>query len=510
MKFVDKSTVHELVRRAILHLAYELPQDISAGLCAMCGAESDPLAKSVLQQLGKNDEISRTEKLPICQDTGTVRVLLEIGKNVSVAGDVFDEVDAAVAEAYIKGKLRLSTVRDAILDRTNTGDNTPAFCEVRIIEELDVARLSIMIKGGGSDNASRVVMLVPGDGRDGIVREVVKCVHEKGSSACPPLVIGVGIGGTFDSVATMAQRALYRPIGQASDDGKIAELEQQILDEVNKSNVGPAGLGGSSTCMQVSVISEACHIAAMPLAIDMGCSATRRCTIDVPLCSVGTNCTVGFDEIEEALQAAFVRPNVANKQAADFVSEQISSHNIVNSSEEKLDSHIKLPVKHNDLAKLKAGDKVYLSGPIFTLRDAGHIRLLAEMKDGKLPYGLEGQTIYYAGPTPEKNGMPFGSIGPTTASRMDFAAPALYDGGVVATIGKGKRNKDVHDSCVKNGTVFFAAIGGSAAYLAKCVKSAEVIAYEDLGPEALRRCEVEDLPVYVAIDTKGNDIYERE
>lgn len=173
---------------------------------------------------------------------------------------------------------------------------------------------------------------------------------------------------------------------------------------------------------------------------------------------------------------------------------------------------LQLPLTAEDVATLQAGEACLLSGPVYTLRDAGHIRLLAELdaaqSDAELPYGLAGQTIFYAGPTPSKDGRPFGAIGPTTASRMDFAAPTLYERGLRATIGKGVRNNAVRESCKENSAIYFVATGGAAAYLAQCVISDEVLAYDELGTEALRRIEVRDFPVFVGIDTQGNDIYD--
>ena len=166
---------------------------------------------------------------------------------------------------------------------------------------------------------------------------------------------------------------------------------------------------------------------------------------------------------------------------------------------------MQLPATREELQKLKVGQKVLLSGFMYTLRDAGHVRLLAELEEqGSLPYNLEGQTIFYAGPSPAAAGRTFGAIGPTTSSRMDFAAPALYRAGIVATVGKGHRSKAVVDALVETGSVYFAAVGGAAAALAKCVVSSEMIAYEDLGTEALRKIEIEDLPVFVALDAQGN------
>ena len=170
-----------------------------------------------------------------------------------------------------------------------------------------------------------------------------------------------------------------------------------------------------------------------------------------------------------------------------------------------------LPLQKEELARLRAGDACTLTGPMYTLRDAGHIRLLAELDaqgSDELPYGLAGQAIFYAGPTPPAAGRPFGAIGPTTASRMDFAAPRLHRAGIVATIGKGVRNQDVKDACVQTGSVYFVAVGGAAAYLAKCVESSTTVAYDDLGTEALRRIDVVDFPVFVGVDTTGADVYE--
>ena len=168
-----------------------------------------------------------------------------------------------------------------------------------------------------------------------------------------------------------------------------------------------------------------------------------------------------------------------------------------------------LPLSKEDLAKLNSGDAVRLTGDLYTMRDAGHARCLEYLEEhGELPFGLEGQTLFYAGPTGPTPTRPFGAIGPTTASRMDFATPALMDAGIVASIGKGKRSEAVREACMRNGGVYFAAVGGIAALLAECVKSSETIAWSDLGTEALRRIHVEDFPCYVDIDTKGNRLYE--
>lgn len=277
-------TAHEVadaVYAAIPRLACVLPPDVLAGLEAAREAEGDPRGRIVLDQLVENARIAERDQAPLCQDTGTVWASLEIGPDVLVAGDVLAGVDDAVARAYDEALLRKSVVGNAIFDRTNSGDNTPAFTDIHPVSEPGVARLHIMLKGGGSDNASRVVMLVPGAGRAGIVDALVDCVREKAANACPPLVIGIGIGATFDKVAGLAKRALMRPIDADAPDEETRALEGELLAAVNATGIGAGALGGSHTALAVRVETAPCHIAALPLAINMGCSAMRRCTVDL-------------------------------------------------------------------------------------------------------------------------------------------------------------------------------------------------------------------------------------
>lgn len=279
--FITKSQVAQAVYAAIPRLACVLPRDIAAGLEAARRAETSPRGRAVLDQLVENARVAAEDHVPICQDTGAVWVSLEMGPGVAAGGDVFAEVDEAVARAYDEARLRRSIVCDAVLDRANTEDNTPAFCDIHPVDEPQVARLHIMLKGGGSDNASRVVMLVPSAGKQGIVDELVACVREKGANACPPLVVGVGIGSTFDKVAGLAKRALMRPVDEPAVEPRVRKLEEELLAAVNATGVGPGGLGGKATALAVRVATAPCHIAALPLAINMGCSAMRRCTIDL-------------------------------------------------------------------------------------------------------------------------------------------------------------------------------------------------------------------------------------
>ncbi len=281
MKTVAPKTIAQVLRREIPRLAAVLPPDVRQGLEQARQSETNPFATRALDLLIENARVAQRDQVPLCQDTGTTWVCLEIGPDIVIRGDVFSQVDSAVAEAYLKGSLRMSVVKDALFARENTGDNTPAFTDIHLTDEPGVCRLHIMLKGGGSDNASRVVMLAPGAGRQGIVDEVLACVREKAANACPPLVVGVGVGGTFDKVAGLAKYALMRPLDVVACDEAHAAFEQELLEAINATGIGAAGFGGDTTALAVRVETAPCHIAALPVAINLGCSALRRCTVDL-------------------------------------------------------------------------------------------------------------------------------------------------------------------------------------------------------------------------------------
>ena len=280
MRTITKEMVADAISSALPDLAFDLPRDIEQGLAQAAEREGSPRAAEVLRLLTENARVAHTDRVAICQDTGSVWVCLEAGPDVAVAGDALAGVNDAVAKAYIEGNLRKSIVKDALFDRANTGDNTPAFCEVKLVDKPG-ARIHIMLKGGGSDNASRVVMLTPGAGKQGIVDALLACVHEKAANACPPLVIGIGIGTTFDKVAGLAKHALMRPIDEPNPDPQAAALEAELLELVNATGIGAGALGGATTALAVRVETAPCHIAALPLAINMGCSAMRRGTYEL-------------------------------------------------------------------------------------------------------------------------------------------------------------------------------------------------------------------------------------
>ncbi|RDC44422.1 fumarate hydratase [Adlercreutzia equolifaciens subsp. celatus] len=278
---LDAETVGEAVYDAIRQCAVTLRPDFRKAVeAAREEAAPESREAGVLDRILENARIGATDGVPICQDTGSVWVCLEVGEPLAVPGNIFSRVNDAVARAYTDGRLRMSLVRDALFDRANTGDNTPAFCELKLVPG-DSATLHVLLKGGGSDNASRVVMLPPGAGADSVRRVVLDCVREKAANACPPLVIGLGVGATFDKVAGLAKHALLREVGSSAASAEAAAFEEELLAEVNALGIGPAALGGAPTALAVHLETAPCHIAALPVAVNMGCCAMRSASVQL-------------------------------------------------------------------------------------------------------------------------------------------------------------------------------------------------------------------------------------
>ena len=276
---VDTASIAGAVERAIGEAACRLRPDVRAAMEAALETEPSERGRVVLRQIVDNDDIASAEGVPLCQDTGTVWVRVALGADDSVGGDLQAAVDTAVARAYRERGLRMSVARDALCDRANTGDNTPAFLDVTLRPGTG-ATVTVMLKGGGSDNASSLHMLPPSAGSHGVAERVAEAVVAKASGACPPVIVGVGVGGTFDSVGKLAKHALLRPVGEPGA-GCAADLEAAILERVNASGVGPGGLGGRTTALAVHVETAPCHIAGLPVAVNVGCSAMRSAVVEI-------------------------------------------------------------------------------------------------------------------------------------------------------------------------------------------------------------------------------------
>ncbi len=412
--------------------------------------------KNILKAIIQNAKIAYEKKLPLCQDTGQVIVFLEIGQNIRLVGKYIETcINEAVEKCYADNYFRKSVVNNAVFDRKNTNTNIPAIIYTKYISEEEI-RIKVLIKGAGSENKSALKMLLPTANEEEIIQNIGDMILKSGESACPPMFVGIGIGGTADKACLMSKEAL---LGDNSGEYELA-LGQKIKDYVNSKAPEIYKL---SYVMDVKVLTCSTHIACMPVAVTINCHSERfsSCTIDkngvkyhhkVPL-------FIELDDEEDQKQEIF---------AQDV----------------------------ERIKKLRQGEEFLLTGEIYVARDMAHKRI-NEMILGnkKLPFELKDNIIFYAGPCPCKEGNIIGSIGPTTASRMDKYAVDFYNMGLLATIGKGTRSKDVENAIKQNNSKYFTVTGGIAALLAEKVKKSSIIAFEDLGAEAVYKIYVEKMPL---------------
>lgn len=276
MRELPAQQITETVRRLCIEANCHLPQDMKNRICSSLELEEWPGAREILERIVENYEIADVENQPICQDTGVACVFLKIGQEVHINGDIREAVNEGVRQGYREGYLRKSVVRDP-LDRVNTGDNTPAFLYYELVPG-DRVEITVAPKGFGSENMSRIKMLRPSDGVQGVVDFVVQAVAEAGPNPCPPIVVGVGIGGTFDKAAVLAKHALLRPVDVANANPFYAELEKELLEKINALGIGPQGLGGRTTALAVNIETMPTHIAGLPVAVNINCHVTRHQT----------------------------------------------------------------------------------------------------------------------------------------------------------------------------------------------------------------------------------------
>lgn len=277
MRIIKSEEIIKNIKEMCIEANHFLSTDMKCALKTATEKEEAPLGKQILEQLQDNLKIAADDMIPICQDTGMAVVFLEIGQNVHIEGcSVEDAVNEGVRQGYVEGYLRKSVVKDPIY-RENTKDNTPAIIHYSIVPG-DSITITVAPKGFGSENMSRVFMLKPSDGIEGVKNAVLTAVKDAGPNACPPMVVGVGIGGTFEKCALMAKKALTRPVGEHSEILYVKELEEELLEKINKTGIGPGGLGGSTTALAVNILTYPTHIAGLPVAINICCHVNRHCT----------------------------------------------------------------------------------------------------------------------------------------------------------------------------------------------------------------------------------------
>ena len=274
MRVIKVSEIAEKVESMLLDACENIPQNVLERLISAKKEEKSPLGQDVIERIIQNDLLAREKHLPICQDTGVAVCFLEVGYDVHFDGDIYEAINEGVANAYVKGYLRKSVVKHP-LDRVNTKNNTPAIVHVKLVPG-DKVKIDVAPKGGGSENMSLVKMLIPADGVEGVKKLVLDTVFNGGGKPCPPIIVGIGLGGNLEKSALMAKESLMREIDDVNSDPILAKLEQDLLEEINALGVGPMGFGGTQTCLAVKVNAYPCHIASLPVAINIQCHASRH------------------------------------------------------------------------------------------------------------------------------------------------------------------------------------------------------------------------------------------
>ncbi|MGN5287892.1 fumarate hydratase [Aeromonas sp. 11P] len=489
MSIIKKQDFIDSIADALQYISYYHPLDFVQAAKAAYDREANPAAKDALAQILINSRMSAEGHRPLCQDTGIVTCFVKIGMQVQWDSDmtVQEMVDEGTRRAYTNpdNPLRASVLADPAGSRKNTKDNAPAVVHIDMIPGNKV-EVSIAAKGGGSENKSKMVMLNPSDD---IVEWVLKTVPTMGAGWCPPGMLGIGIGGTAEKAAVLAKEALMEHIdiqeliarGPQTTEEK---LRVELYDKVNKLGIGAQGLGGLTTVLDVKVKSAPTHAASKPVVMIPNCAATRH---------------VHF-ELDGSGPAELTPPKLSDWP-------EITREAGGNVRRVNVDGITKA-----ELASWKSGDTVLLSGKILTGRDAAHKRIADMLKNGEgLPEGVDftNRFIYYVGPVDAVRDEVVGPAGPTTSTRMDkFTDMMLGETGLIGMIGKSERGSKTVESIKQHKAVYLMAVGGAAYLVAKAIKKARVVAFADLGMEAIYEFEVEDMPVTVAVDSEGNNIHE--
>jgi fumarate hydratase class I len=477
------------IAASLQFISYYHPADYIRHLAHAYERERSQRARDAIGQILTNSRMCAENRRPICQDTGIVNVFLRIGMEVrfirfpdSIAEAVNDGVRLAYCDPT--NKLRPSIVSDPLFDRRNTGDNTPAIVEFDLVPGSTV-EVTVAAKGGGSENKSKFAVLNPSDS---VVEWVLETVPTMGAGWCPPGLLGIGVGGTAERAMSLAKQALMQPIDMHEliahgPQNKIEELRIELYQKINALGIGAQGLGGLTTVLDVKVLTSPTHAASKPVAMIPNCAATRHAhfTLD------GTG-------------PSFCEPPSLSDWPSISWRPDAQRSTPVN-----LDT-----LTRSEVATWRAGQMLLLSGKILTGRDAAHQRIQQMLARGEsLPVSFTKRVIYYVGPVDPVRNEVVGPAGPTTATRMDkFADTMLTQTGLIAMIGKAERGSAAIEAIRRNQAAYLIAVGGAAYLISKAIRSARVVAYPDLGMEAIYEMEVRDMPVTVAVDSTGASIHE--
>jgi fumarate hydratase class I len=487
MTTIRQDDVIQSVADALQYISYYHSPDFIQAMAGAYEREASPAAKDAIKQILVNSRMCAQGHRPICQDTGIVTVFAKVGMNVrwDASMGLAEMINEGVRRAYNHpdNKLRASIVADPAFDRKNTRDNTPAVIHMEVVpgEELEIA---VAAKGGGSENKAIMTMLNPSDS---IVDWILETVPEMGAGWCPPGMLGIGVGGTADKAVVLAKESLMDPIDMhdllaRGPSSKLEELRVEIYEKVNALGIGAQGLGGLTTVLDVKIRTFATHAASKPVAMIPNCAATRHAHFVLD----------GSGPVALDPPSLDLWPDVHWKPAAE-------------SRRVDLDALTQAEVR-----SWKPGQTLLLSGRMLTGRDAAHKRLADLLNAGKeLPVDLRGRVIYYVGPVDAVRDEAVGPAGPTTATRMDkFTDLMLEKTGLFAMVGKAERGPETIESIRRHGSAYLIAVGGAAYLVSKAIRKARVVAFPELGMEAIYEFEVKDMPVTVAVDSRGESVHE--
>ncbi len=486
MSTIREDDFIQSIADAFQFISYYHPSDYIKALTEAYEREESPAAKDAMAQILVNSRMCAEGHRPICQDTGIAVVFLKIGMNVKweTTQSIQELVDEGVRRAYLDpdNVLRASILNDPAGARKNTKDNAPAVVHMEVVPGNTVDVI-VAAKGGGSENKSKFVMLNPGDN---IVDWVIDTVPSMGAGWCPPGILGLGIGGTPEKAMLMAKSAIMDPIDihelKARGPSSTAEkLRLELYEKVNALGIGAQGLGGLTTVLDVKVKDYPTHAASKPVAMIPNCAATRHAHFVLD----------GSGPAELMPPSLNDWPEIALAGGAGARRVDLNS------------------LSKQEVVTWKAGDQILLSGKLLTGRDAAHKRLVEMIAAGEdLPVDFTNRFIYYVGPVDPVRDEVVGPAGPTTATRMDkYTEPLLAKTGLIGMVGKSERGPTAIASIGKHGAVYCIAVGGAAYLVSKAIRSAKVLAFPELGMEAIYEFDVKDMPVTVAVDSSGNSVH---
>jgi len=488
MTAIKQEHLIQSVADALQYISYYHPADYIAALGDAYAAEASPAAKDAIAQILTNSRMCAEGHRPICQDTGIVVAFVRVGMDVRFPGatmSVTDMINEGVRRAYLDpdNTLRASILRDPAGKRTNTKDNTPAVVHFDLVPG-DTVDVRIAAKGGGSENKAKFAMLNPSDS---IVDWVLKTVPTMGAGWCPPGMLGIGIGGSAEKAMVLAKESLMETIDMHALKARgpanhLEELRIEIYDKVNALGIGAQGLGGLSTVLDVKILDYPTHAASLPVAIIPNCAATRHAHFTLDGSGVAT-----LDP-----------PNLADWPDVHWSPAPESMRVDVNA------------LTSAEVATWKPGDRLLLNGRILTGRDAAHKRIVDMLARGEpLPVDFTNRIIYYVGPVDPVRDEVVGPAGPTTSTRMDkFTHTMLAKTGLIAMIGKAERGPVAVEAIRKHRAAYLMAVGGAAYLVSKAIRKSRVVAFADLGMEAIYEFDVVDMPVTVAVDANGESVHE--